>query len=94
MSYSKLISAAGLSPGELAGGDLKVTSPIDGGLLGEVRVHTPADRCEDAFDDRQQDVVAEECPAGLGDLALFFDVDMVFAHNHDLRDRGHVQQVL
>jgi aldehyde dehydrogenase (NAD+) len=43
MAHKDILTAAGLTDAELSGGDLKVYSPVDGALIGEVTTHSAAD---------------------------------------------------
>lgn len=43
MSHSEILSAAMLDAADLTGGSLKVHSPVDGALIGEVATHSGAD---------------------------------------------------
>ena len=57
MTHADILSAAMLDAADLTGGALKVHSPVDGGLIGEVATHSGADvermigRAKSAFAD-------------------------------------------
>ncbi len=56
MDHQQILEACGFAPDELSGGDLSVTTPIDGAEIARVAIDSPADldaaigRARDAFD--------------------------------------------
>ena len=56
MKHTDILSAAHLTEADLTGGSLKVHSPVDGAVIGEIATHTPADveamivKAKNAFD--------------------------------------------